>query len=73
MFAAWVPVTDLATWHADSLARNNKYARETVATTSSTKPDSRGWKPSGGARQRPGTRSPTFRRYWSVPLPRWAS
>ena len=26
--SAWVPVTDLATWHADSLARKNKYARE---------------------------------------------
>ncbi len=26
--SAWVPVTDLAAWHADSLARKNKYARE---------------------------------------------
>jgi acetyl esterase/lipase len=26
--SAWVPVTDLATWHADSLARKSKYARE---------------------------------------------
>ncbi len=26
--SAWVPVNDLATWHADSLARKNKYARE---------------------------------------------
>jgi dienelactone hydrolase len=24
--SAWVPVTDLANWHADSLARKNKYA-----------------------------------------------
>jgi len=26
--SAWVPVTDLVAWHADSLARKNKYARE---------------------------------------------
>jgi pimeloyl-ACP methyl ester carboxylesterase len=26
--SAWVPVTDLAAWHADSIARKNKYARE---------------------------------------------
>ena len=26
--SAWVPVTDLAAWHADSLARRNKYAKE---------------------------------------------
>ena len=26
--SAWVPVTDLATWHADALTRKNKYARE---------------------------------------------
>jgi len=26
--SAWVPVTDLAAWHADSTARNNKYAGE---------------------------------------------
>lgn len=26
--SAWVPVTDLAAWHTDSLARKNKYARE---------------------------------------------
>lgn len=26
--SAWVPVSDLAVWHADSLARRNKYARD---------------------------------------------
>jgi predicted esterase len=26
--SAWVPVTDLAAWHTDSLVRQNKYARE---------------------------------------------
>lgn len=26
--SAWVPVTDLAAWHADSVVRDNKYARE---------------------------------------------
>lgn len=26
--SAWVPVTDLAAWHAESLERKNKYARE---------------------------------------------
>lgn len=26
--SAWVPVTDLAAWHADSLARKNKYAAD---------------------------------------------
>jgi poly(3-hydroxybutyrate) depolymerase len=26
--SAWVPVTDLAAWHADSIARKNKYAAE---------------------------------------------
>ena len=35
LFLAWVPISDLAAWHSESMARGNKrYAEEIIACTS---------------------------------------
>ena len=35
-FSAWVPISDLVAWHAESFARKNKYANEIIRCTGST-------------------------------------